>query len=124
MQILSLILDGNGRLSAELCLSPNLRRREMVAATGGGELVWCGLAARSQKPGEVLAELRDYIEARNLDRWDHAALRVAVRKAYLVTVIRPGIKTVKGRMRRVFLRSIATPVRRLISGIAGARRTP
>lgn len=124
MKILSLILDGHGRLLAELCASPDLKRREIVAATGGGHLVWCGLAAPGQKPGDVLAELEDFIEGLNIDRWDHGALRLAIRKAYAVTVIRPSINLVKGRVRRGLSRSLAAPVHRLLRDIAGARRTP
>lgn len=120
MKILSLILDGNGRLSAELCLSPDLRRREIVAATGGGELIWCGLAAHRQKPAEVLEELRCYIDARGLDRWDRLSLRNAIRKAYAVTVLLPAIERAKVSARRI----VNSPVCRLRNALALARRTP
>ena len=124
MKILSLILDGHGRLSAELCVSPDLKRREIVAATGGGELIWCGLAAHSQKPIDVLEALRGYIDARNLDRWDRHSLRAATRKAYLVTVILPAVGRVKGRVRRTIWRCLIAPVQKLQRGLAQARHTP
>lgn len=124
MKILSLILDGHGRLSAELCVSPDLKRREIVAATGGGELIWCCLAAHSQKPVEALRELRAYIDARNLERWDRLALRDAARKAYLITVILPAVDRVKGRVRRSVRRCLIAPVQKLQHGLAQARRTP
>ena len=124
MKILSLILDGHGRLSAELCVSPDLRRREIAAATGGGELIRCGLAAHSQVPGEVLEALRGYIGAHNADRWDRPALRDAIRKAYAVTVIVPAVDRVKGRVRRVLRHSLVGPVNKLCRGLAQGLRTP
>lgn len=124
MKILSLILDGRGRLVAELCVSPDLKRREIVAATGGGELIWCGLAAHSQKPSEVLTELRGYINARNLECWHSTALRDVVRKAYLATVIVPAVVRVKVRLRRIIWKLVIGPVNKLRDGLEQARRTP
>jgi hypothetical protein len=124
MKILSLILDGHGSLLAELCVSPDLKRREIVAATGGGELIWCGLAAHSQKPGEALEELRGYIDARNLGRWGRSSLRDAARKAYLLTVILPAVDRTKGRVRRIVWRLLIGPVNKLQHGLAQVQRSP
>lgn len=106
MKILSLILDGHGRLSAELCVSPDLKRREIVVATGGGDLIWCGLAANGQKPSEVLDELQRYLKGRKFDRRNHAALRGIVRKAHMLTVIAPCVDRMKGWICRSFRRSL------------------
>lgn len=124
MKILSLILDGHGRLSAELCVSPDLKRREIAAATGGGELIWCGLAAHPQKPAKVLEELRGYIDTRSIDRWDRLSLRDAVRKAYAITVISPAVERAKARARRFVWRLVMGPVSKLRTTLAQARRTP
>lgn len=124
MKILSLILDGHGRLSAELCVSPDLKRREIAAATGGGRLIWCGLAAHGQKSSEMLDHLRRYIDRRDLDRWDREALRDAARNAYRVTVIRPALERAKRQARRTLKRPFIALVNKLARRLAVGRRTP
>ncbi|WP_404401320.1 hypothetical protein [Pelagibacterium halotolerans] len=118
MKILSLIKDGHGRLHAEHCASPDLKRRAIAAETGSAVLIWCGLAAPGQRSAEVISELRAILDASPQGAEGLAAgARLVIRRAYWLTVMRPRLFAAMSRVRRLLRRAFGTPAHKASSGL-------
>lgn len=59
MKIVTLIMDGRGRLRLIATCAPDLLRREFAAETGSAHLIWCGVPPADRGARAIVAEVRD-----------------------------------------------------------------
>ena len=98
MKLVCIFSDGQGRLLVETATAPNLRRRDLAAATGGAEIVYCAIPPRDIPLNDCLTRLSDRLGSRI------ATCEAELRKVRWIAtqelVVLPVIRRIKRRIRR------------------------